>query len=111
MNWRYSLSFLIIICFVYFPGLSGGFIYDDYSNFLQNKAITDADFSLDGLWAVVQSGLAGPLGRPIPILSFFLNYELSGTAPFSYKIFNLIIHIVNTFLIYFVVNNYIKNYF
>ncbi len=84
------------------PGLSGGFIYDDYFNFLQNKVITETAFSLKGIWSVMQSGEAGPLGRPIPMLSFFLNYKLSGFDPFCYKLFNVVIHVINAILVFFV---------
>jgi len=111
MNWRYSLIIPFVVFMIYGPGLSGGFIYDDYFNFLQNKAITETEFNLKGSWSAMQSGVAGPLGRPIPMLSFFLNYKLSGVDPFSYKLLNVVIHIINAILVFFVSCNLFKAYF
>lgn len=94
--------------FVYFPGLSGGFIYDDYSNLLHNSAIINSDLSFSSAWTASMSGMAGPLGRPVAMLSFYLNYQLSEFTPFSYKLFNLFIHLLNTILVYLVSCRLIK---
>jgi protein O-mannosyl-transferase len=111
MYWRYSLIILFIVFIIYAPGLSGGFIYDDYFNFLHNKAITETEFNLKGIWSAMQSGVAGPLGRPIPMVSFFLNYKLSGIEPFGYKLFNVAIHAINAILVFFVSCNLFNAYF
>ncbi len=107
----YSIIILLLTVLVYAPGLAGGFVYDDYHNFLHNKAITDAEFTLQGMWSAMQSSTAGPLGRPLPMLSFFLNYHLSGHNPFSYKLFNILIHSINAVLVFFVSYSLFKAYF
>jgi protein O-mannosyl-transferase len=111
MNWRYSLIILFVVFIIYAPGLSGGFAYDDYFNFLYNKVITETELNLKGIWSVLYSGESGPLGRPIPMLSFFLNYKISGVDPLSYKLFNVVIHIINAILVFFVSCNLFKAYF
>jgi protein O-mannosyl-transferase len=102
LNWRY-VFLLFIAVFVYLPGISGGFIYDDYSNFLQNQAINNSELSFSSAWTATLSGTSGPLGRPIAMLSFYLNYQLSGFSPLTYKLFNIAIHGLNTLLVFFIV--------
>ena len=100
MEWRNLFILVFAVVIVYMPGLTGGFIYDDYFNILQNKAITDSQLNSQGILLAMQSGMSGTLGRPISMLSFFLNYKLSGIEPLSYKLVNISIHIINTVLIY-----------
>jgi protein O-mannosyl-transferase len=103
LNWRYVLLLFIIAILVYLPGLPGGFIYDDHYNFLQNTAINNSELSFSAAWSATLSGTSGPLGRPIAMLSFYLNHQLSGFSPISYKIFNIAIHAINTLLVFFIV--------
>lgn len=111
MGWRYLLILVVVVTVVYFPGLSGGFVYDDYFNFLHNTAITETEFNLKGLLAAMQSGVAGPFGRPVPMLSFFLNYKLSGINPLGFKLFNIFVHVINAILIYFIFRHLLKTIF
>lgn len=104
----FLLLLISLVSLVYFPGLSGGFIYDDYSNFLHNPAINNSDLSFSSAWTASMSGISGPLGRPVAMLSFYLNYQLSEFTPFSYKLFNLFIHLLNTALVYLVSCRLIK---
>lgn len=83
----------------YWPGMTGGFAFDDYPNIVENRSIVAGDLSLAGLKAVIESGVAGPLKRPIPMLSFAVNYHFAGLAPYPYKLVNLIIHLLNGLLV------------
>ncbi len=103
LKWRYVIVLLFIAVLAYLPGLPGGFIYDDYFNILQNPTINNSDFNLSSAWSATQSGVSGPLGRPLAMLSFYLNYQLSGFSPSSFKIFNIAIHAINGALIFIVV--------
>jgi hypothetical protein len=51
-----------------------------------------ASLSWDDLKQAWYSGAAGPFGRPLPQLSFALNYYFSGFSPFAFKLSNLAIH-------------------
>ena len=90
---------LFTAALAYLPGLTGGFAFDDYPNILHNSAITDGDMSLGSLAQVAWSGAAGPLKRPIAMLSFALNYHSTGHSPLAFKVVNLIIHLVNGLLV------------
>ncbi|OGT33667.1 MAG: hypothetical protein A2W28_03060 [Gammaproteobacteria bacterium RBG_16_51_14] len=103
VNWRYTILLVIAVILVYLPGLPGGFIYDDYVNILQNEFISNSGFSIAGAWETMKSGIAGPLGRPLPMLSFYLGFKLSGFSPLGYKLFNITVHAVNAVLVFIVV--------
>lgn len=113
LNWRYSYILVMAILMVYLPGLSGGFIYDDYFNILENPAINHSDPGFSEAWTATLSGKSGPLGRPIAMLSFYINYQLGGFSPLYFKLFNIAVHILNALLILFIVhrllNMMIKN--
>lgn len=103
INGRYAFLIFAAAVLVYLPGLPGVFIYDDYFNFLQNPTIYDAGLSFADAWTATLSGSSGPLGRPLAMLSFYLNYQLSGLSPISYKIVNITIHALNSLLVFSIV--------
>ncbi len=47
--------------------------------------------------------------QPIPVLTFALNYHFSGDNPLGYHIFNLLIHLVNIVLVYYLVRKLAGN--
>ncbi|MBW8715881.1 MAG: hypothetical protein JF629_08820 [Variovorax paradoxus] len=88
-----------LVAFAYWPGLSGDFVFDDVVNIGENKGLQISSLSIDELRGAFFSGSAGPLGRPISMLSFALNYYFSGLNPLPYKATNLIIHLINVALV------------
>ncbi len=94
-----ALAIIGLTVVAYWPGMTGGFAFDDYPNIVENRSIVAGDLSPAGLQAVIESGVAGPLKRPIPMLSFALNYHFAGLAPYPYKLVNLIIHLLNGVLV------------
>lgn len=85
---------------VYWPGLMGPFFFDDHINITLLDGIRLKTLSLESVRQAMDSGHAGPLGRPVSQLSFALNYYFSGFDPFAYKLTNLVIHGLNGFLVY-----------
>ena len=91
---------LVLIALCYGPGLYGGFVFDDDANILQNASLKISDGSWQQFWSAAVSGHAGPLGRPIALFTFALNYYWAGTFdPFHFKLVNLFIHLLNAILI------------
>lgn len=90
---------LVVVAWVYYPGLSGGYVFDDEVNILQAKQLRLKSLSADDLRAAALSGNAGPLGRPIALLSFALNLYSTGDDPYYFKLTNLLIHLGNTFIV------------
>ncbi|MEJ2631642.1 MAG: hypothetical protein P8014_20420 [Acidihalobacter sp.] len=85
---------------IYWPGVHGGFLLDDYANIVQNTALKPHSLSLADLMAAAFSSGSGPLDRPISMLSFALNEYFFGPLPYSMKVTNIFIHAVNGLLLY-----------
>ena len=97
----YALVVVLLVSFVaYLPGLSGGFMFDDYPNILKNEAISSATLDIDSLARAANSGIAGPLKRPLAMLTFAINYATAGVSPLAFKLTNLVIHLLNGCLLY-----------
>jgi len=88
---------MVALC--YLPGLHGGFVFDDDVNILQKENLRIASLSWADLWSAAWSGDAGPLGRPVAMLTFALNYYFAGPDAFPFKVVNLLIHLVNALLV------------
>jgi len=110
MIFRINQNFaaVLILCgisaVIFYPGLSGPFIFDDQANILSNPYISIHQLDWSTLYLSAASGSAGPLGRPIPMVTFALNYFFSGgfDHTFGFKLTNLLIHIINGFLVFLV---------
>ena len=107
MSSRTRLHFLILLLVllatvaVYWPGLSGSFVFDDYGALVYNQGVHITSLSLEELWRGTWSyAHAGPLGRPIAMASFALDHVFHGLNPFYYKLENVLIHLVNGFLVW-----------
>ena len=103
---KYNLYIVFILILgatylIYYPGLWGDYVFDDSANILENKKLAITSLDWNSLSAAFWSGGAGPLGRPISMLSFALNYYFTGFDPYYFKLTNLTIHFINGILIYF----------
>ena len=97
ISWCVLLAGVVAI---YWPGLYGGFVFDDAPNILQNSELQIKKYSWPDFWSAAVSGHAGPLGRPIALLTFALNYYWADAFnPFHFKLVNLVIHLCNALLI------------
>lgn len=87
---------------VYWPGLGGPFIFDDFNNIVRNNFLRKGITDFAGLVQAVFSTESGPTGRPVAMLTFALNAILAGgTAnPFPFKLTNLFIHWINSVLVF-----------
>lgn len=99
-SWLLLPLLLALVAALYLPGLSGPFLFDDFSNFLRNPGVSAyaaGQSSLGELWS---SGFAGPLGRPLAVLSLAWQFRAYGPHPFPFKLFNLLVHLLNTGLVW-----------
>ncbi len=86
----------------FWPGTTGGFLLDDHDN-LQPLQKYDGVKDLDTLRHFVFSGISGPTGRPVSLLSFLIDSQTWPAEPFSFKLTNILIHIFNGLLIFAIV--------
>lgn len=85
---------------VYWAGLSGGFLFDDFPNL-----VLDPDWKATRLdWAQLERallhGIASPTGRPLALISFAVNHALTAMDPFWLKFTSLLFHIGNGLLVW-----------
>lgn len=85
---------------LYWPGLGGGFFFDDEVNILHAERVRMEELSLSSIREAVVGGSAGPSGRPVAQLSFALNHYFSGFNPFAFKATNLAIHLTAGLLLF-----------
>ncbi len=86
-------SVLALVLLIYFPGLQGGFLFDDFPN-LQELGTYGGVVDVNSLKAFVLSGFSGPTGRPLSLLSFLLNDNSWPSHAYSFKLTNLWIHLL-----------------
>lgn len=92
---------VLLICFAaYYPGLSGGYVFDDYANIVRNQELAVGEFSLGAVYQVVRAGAASPLARPVSMLTLALNRNTTGLDPWFFKLTNLLIHLANGVAVY-----------
>lgn len=100
MQTRYRLMLfclLILTAVIYYPFLGSPFVFDDFYNLFALEQV-----SQQGLLAFVAEGFAGPTGRPVSLLSFALQHESWPRHPFHFKLVNLLIHLLNGVLVWFI---------
>lgn len=85
---------------IYWPGLHGGFFFDDGPSILVPEGVRLESLSLEAIHQALLSGGAGPTGRPLAQSSFALNYYFSGFDAFVFKATNLGIHLGCGFLVF-----------
>ena len=87
---------------VYWPGLSGPFLFNDYPKILQNNLLKITSLSLENVSRASSSLESGPLRRPVAALSFATNHYFAGSfdSPFTLKATNLVIHILTALTIF-----------
>ena len=93
-----GLFFCALTAVIYWPGLHGGFLFDDFGS-LPSLGAFGPVTHWDVFWRYITSGIADPTGRPLAMLSFLIDAHNWPAAPFSFKLTNLILHIANGILL------------
>jgi hypothetical protein len=79
---------------VYSPGLSGDFLFDDFGNLPVLGATGPVD-NWATFWRYITSGNADPTGRPLPLLTFLIDAHNWPANPYPFKVTNVILHLIN----------------
>jgi protein O-mannosyl-transferase len=91
---------LLIAALVYWPGLHGGFLFDDYPNIVDNQGVQPHGASLPSLVRAALASPASDFKRPLASLSFAANYLVTGLDPYWMKLTNLVLHLLNGLLVF-----------
>ncbi len=87
------ISLLVVLVFL--PSLGGEFVnWDDQSHLVDNAAVQ----SFDIRWMFSET--VQKIYIPLTMLSFAVEHRLFGNGPFVYHLDNLILHLLNTLLVY-----------
>ncbi len=97
--WLLLAATLILTAWALWPGLKGGFLFDDASNLDPLSAYGPVD-TLPALARYATSGAADPTGRPLAMLSFLVDGRHSPNNPYPFKRTNLALHLLNGLLLF-----------
>ena len=84
-----AIAAIVVALEVYGPALNGPFVFDD-----EYLPFALADFDLKTIFEMIQAI------RPALMVNFWLNYHLSGMNPYSYHLFNVLMHLGSAFLVF-----------
>ena len=85
---------------LYWPGLKGDFLFDDYPNIVDNPSVQPHSANLSSLINAALSSPSSEFKRPLASLSFAINYLFTGLDPYWMKLTNLVIHLLNGVLVF-----------
>ena len=85
-------SALLVALVLYRPALHGAFLFDDFS----------LPFQLTVGNAPLKAWVEGT--RPVLMLTYWFNYQISGDHTFGYHVANVFIHALNTGFVFYILN-------
>jgi len=103
MDYKRELIFIIIFVAV-------GFLI--YSNTLHSPFVFDDEFTIYSNEAIKQNTIYTQFNhqRYIGHITFALNYKFNNYTPFGYHLVNIIIHLINTILVYLLMKNLLTTF-
>lgn len=106
LAWLFAV--LAIVAAIYWPGLSGGWLFDDYPNIVDNHGVQPANASIPSLVGAALSSPASDFKRPLASLSFAANYLATGLDPYWMKLTNLVVHLLNGWLVFWLARRLLR---
>jgi len=101
-SWRLTGTLALVLALgwlIYWPGLAGGFLFDDYSNLKLLGQYGPVD-DWQTFWLYILSGFSGPTGRPLAYLSFLVDANHWPADPWPFKRTNVLIHLAAGLLLF-----------
>lgn len=96
-----AIALALLVLLLYWPGLSGPWLFDDHSNLLENSALDFQPEVADEWRTAALSSDSGPLRRPLAMLGFAANAALGeGLSPLAVKATNLGLHLLGGLLVF-----------
>jgi len=108
LNHPYTIYVLMAVMAIFwYPALLNGFTnWDDHVYLTDNPMIKD--FSLQGIANIFTGFLMGNY-HPLVPLSFMLEYKIAGMNPFIYHFNNVLIHLLNVYLVYYILKYFLQH--
>jgi Tfp pilus assembly protein PilF len=98
--WLVPLLFAILGAVLYANSLEVPFVYDDTQNIVINKAVHLEELSWAGL---KEAAVSEKPTRAVAFITFALNYYFGGEQVAGYHIVNILIHVINASLVFWLV--------
>jgi hypothetical protein len=99
---------VLITASVFWPGLGGGFLFDDYPNILSNPRVQADELNAESLVRAAGAYQPGTIGRPLATISFAVDYSIAGKQPRQFKLTGLLVHLVNGLLVLLLTSQLLK---
>ncbi len=94
-----TLSFLI-----YGNGIKGNFVFDDTAVIEKRGDLKDFSRVADLLISPYHQHMPSTgLYRPLTMISYAFNYKFSGLSPMGFHVANILIHALNSFLVFYLI--------
>jgi tetratricopeptide (TPR) repeat protein len=90
--------YLLVALVVYANTFSAPLVFDDFGSIVENGTIRDLT-NLGEVFLPKPRGGTTIDGRPLLNFSFAINYAISQLQPWSYHLFNVLLHVVNACLL------------
>lgn len=100
-TFSHLLLLILVGLIIYSPAFRASFHLDDSPSIRDNAAIRHLE-DLKAIWNFWPT-------RFFTYLSLALNFHFSELQPFSYHLFNIIIHLLNTLLVYLLIRRLLKS--
>jgi hypothetical protein len=102
LPWLLLAIALLATAIAYWPGRTGGWVFDDYPNIVDNQAIhiTRGHATLAAWVNAALSSPASFLHRPLASITFALNWMQGNGDPLPFKLTNIGIHLLNGVLLF-----------
>lgn len=97
-TWFALAAVLLVAWYVYQPGLTGSFHFDDFANLPILGAMGPIDNGA-AFWRYITAGHADPTGRPVALLSFLIDARNWPAEPYPFLRTNILIHLANAVLL------------
>ncbi|MCX5695103.1 MAG: glycosyltransferase family 39 protein [Candidatus Omnitrophica bacterium] len=100
MHRKFIILLLLAVLLIYSSSLRNGFVLDDQVLIVENPLIKSGEAK-----AIFSSSIYDlpKTYRPIQQLSYSLDYKIWGLNPFGFHLSNIILHILNSVLVYFII--------
>jgi tetratricopeptide (TPR) repeat protein len=102
----WQIAGLILAVIVFIPSLSNGLVNWDDNEYIDNLYVNN--LSLAGIVKIFSVYFLGNY-HPLTLISLGIDHLIGGESPFMFHFTNLLLHLLNTFLVFLLVRRLTKN--
>jgi Tfp pilus assembly protein PilF len=95
-----GLAVALAAFLIYANSLGNGFVWDDYTIIVSNPALEGGAADLFTQIDTASETEKNPYYRPVTLLTFLIEKRLHDSKPFPMHLVNVLIHAVNSYLVY-----------